>query len=175
MVFFEIRVNGERRFAGDDVKAITVVSDPVRRREVDRVTVHVGCGGSGGREVQYFGSDLQAGDEISIRLVSDEAAAHLAPPDGCSFCGSAIAQLASLVAGGQVAICGSCILAFDAVVTRSAALPVGASIREDAERHCGFCLKAPPEVAAVLVRNAAAICPECLRVCVDITSGTQEP
>jgi hypothetical protein len=75
MATFEISVNGERRFMGNDVTAITVVSDWVERRLADRVSVHVGVGGPGEREVQYLGSDLRPGDEIStMRLLSQGAA-----------------------------------------------------------------------------------------------------
>jgi hypothetical protein len=174
VVTFEISVNGERRFVGDDVKAITVVADWIARRQVDRVSVHVGVGGPGEREVQYLGSDLHPGDEISIRVVAEEQALVSDAPEACSFCGSDMHHVRSLVAGRQVAICESCLSAFEAVVTRSAALPLGASIRQEGDARCGFCLKSPPDVAGLLVRNAAAICPECLRACVDITRGRSE-
>jgi len=87
MAAFEISVNGERRFVGDDVKAITLVSDWV---------------------------------------------------------------------------------AFHSVIAHNAPLPIGASIQEQGDASCGFCQKAPPEVAGLFVRNAAALCPECLRACLDL-------
>jgi len=172
LVTFEIRVNGERRFLGDSVTAITLVADFLPRRRADRVTVHVGKGGEGEREVQYLGSDLQAGDEISIRVLADDEAASGEAPKGCSFCGKDLSDVTSLVSGGEVAICESCLEAFDAVVTRGASLPLGASIHQEAGDRCGFCLKGPPEVAGLLVRNAAALCPECLHACIDITRPT---
>jgi hypothetical protein len=41
------------------------------------------------------------------------------------------------------------------------------------DQRFGFCLR-DPDVAGLLVRNAAAICPECLRACVDMTRGEPE-
>jgi hypothetical protein len=40
------------------------------------------------------------------------------------------------------------------------------------DARCGFCQKGPPELAGLLVRNAAALCPECLRACVDVAKRT---
>jgi hypothetical protein len=54
--------------------------------------------------------------------------------------------------------------------SRGAALPVGASIHDQGDAQCGFCRKSPPDVPGLIVRNAAAICPECLRARVDISS-----
>jgi len=176
MVAFEISVNGQRRFADDDITAITLATDWVARRNSDRVSLHVGVGEAGERQVQYLGADLGPGDEISIRVLSDDEHQATADeaPESCSFCGSSIYDLRSLVAGPQVAICDSCLTSFNAVVARRSALPVGASIHEQGDARCGFCQKGPPEVAGLLVRNAAAVCPECLRACVDMTSGTKE-
>jgi len=177
MAAFEISVNGERRFVGDDVTAITLAADWVARRRADRVSLHVGLGDAGNRLVQYLGADLGPGDEISIRVLSDaecEAADDTAPRD-CSFCGSDVHQIRSLVAGPQVAICDSCLASFDAVLTRGSALPVGASIQDEGSTaRCGFCQKGPPEVPGLIVRNAAALCPECLRACVDLAKSTNE-
>lgn len=176
MVAFEITVNGQRRFVGNDVTAITLAADWVARRKADRVSLHVGVGEPGERQVQYLGADLGPGDEISIRVLTDEEndAAAGGAPESCSFCGSSVHEIRSLVAGPQVAICDSCLASFEAVIARGAALPVGASIQEQGDARCGFCQKAPPEVAGLLVRNAAAVCPECLRACVDMTRRTRD-
>ncbi len=131
--------------------------------------MHVGVGGAGEREVQYLGSDLGPGDEISIRVLTDEAKADTDDaPRGCSFCASEIHHVQSLVSGPQTAICETCLAAIDAVMRRGAPLPLGAFIRQDEDRRCGFCLKGPPEVAGLIVRNDAAVCPECLRGLVDV-------
>jgi hypothetical protein len=170
MAAFEISVNGERRFVGDDVKAITLVSDWVANRQGERISVHVGVGEPGDVEVQYLGADLRPGDEISIRVLAedDEYLDANKGPESCSFCGSDNYQIESLVAGSQVAICDVCISAFHSVIAHNAPLPIGASIQEQGDASCGFCQKAPPEVAGLFVRNAAALCPECLRACLDL-------
>ena len=72
------------------------------------------------------------------------------------------------MAGPQVAICDTCVTSFHAVVTQGAPLPDGASIEENKDLRCGFCQKAPPEVPGLLVRNAVAVCPECLHACADM-------
>jgi hypothetical protein len=178
MAAFEISVNGERRFVGEDVKAITLVADWVARRVRERVSVHVGVGEPGDAEVQYLGADLRPGDEISIRVLAedDDRLNMSATLESCSFCGGDKFLIGSLVAGTQAAICDSCLSAFHAVITQSAALPIGASIQEQGDARCGFCQKGPPEVAGLLVRNAAALCPECLHACLDLyTAPEDEP
>jgi hypothetical protein len=149
MVAFEISVNGQRRFVGEDVTAITLAADRVARRKADRVSLHVGVGEPGERQVQYLGADLEPGDEIAIRVLSDEEreAAAGGAPESCSFCGSDVHAIRSLVAGPQAAICDSCLTSFHAVVARGAALPVGASIQDQGDARCGFCQKGPPEMA----------------------------
>jgi ClpX C4-type zinc finger len=176
MVAFEISVNGQRRFVGDDVTAITLAADWVARRKADRVSLHVGVGEPGERQVQYLGADLGPGDEIAIRVLTEEEgeAAESGAPESCSFCGSSMHDIRSLVSGPQVAICDTCLSSFDAFVAHGVPLPVGASIREQGDVRCGFCQKGPPQIAGLLFRNAAAICPECLRACVDMTRGTKE-
>jgi ClpX C4-type zinc finger len=169
VVWFEIRVNGEHRFRGDNVTAVTLVSERVGRRACDRVLLHVGEGEAPEREIHHLGADLAAGDEISIRLLDDaEGQAQASAPEACSFCARDIHHLHSLVAGQQVAICDGCISSFESVVKEGAPLPLGALVQEDGEARCGFCEKARPTVAGLLVRNEAAICPECLRVCAEI-------
>jgi ClpX C4-type zinc finger len=141
------------------------------RREADRVSLHVGVGDPGERQVQYLGAYLGPGDEIAIRVLSDEEsrAASYEAPERCSFCGSDTHSVRSLVAGPEVAICDSCLTAFHAVLVSCAPLPIGAFIHEQGDAHCGFCQKAPPDVPGLFVRNAAGVCPECLRACVEIT------
>jgi hypothetical protein len=169
VIWFEVRVNGEERFRGDNVTAVTLVSDRVARRGYNRVSLHVGEGEQGEREVHHLGADLAAGDEITIRLLDDDQArAAMSAPEACSFCARDIHHFQSLVAGSSVAICDTCISSFHAVVKEGAPLPVGASIQEAGDAGCGFCGKTRPTVAGLLVRNGAAICPECLRVCADL-------
>ena len=115
-----------------------------------------------------------AGDEITIRVIEDaELHENAYPaPESCSFCGSSHHDVRGLLAAHHQAICDSCLSSFSAVVLRSLPLPIGASIRKAAGGpNCLFCDKTPPDVPAVLVRNDAAICPGCLRSCVDLREG----
>jgi ClpX C4-type zinc finger len=171
MAVFEIKVNSEYRFRGDDVTAITLVSDVVGRHAVQRIAMHVGTGGPGNRETHYLAANLVAGDEITIRVLKEAELqqGEYPAPEGCSFCGNSLHNVQSLVAARHQAICDSCLASFSAVVLTGAALPVGASICESSGGpSCAFCDKAPPDVPALLVRNDAAICPGCLRSCVDV-------
>ena len=178
MAAFEISVNGERRFIGKDVKSITLVSDWVAHRQGERVSVHVGVGEPGVAEVQYLGADLRPGDEISIRVLTEpeKLAAAGEAFESCSFCRSDNYQIGSLVAGSQVAICDICVSAFHSAIAYNTALPSGTSIQEQGDALCGFCQKTPPEIAGLFVRNAAAVCPECLRACLDLltTPGDEQ-
>jgi len=170
MASFEISVNGERRFVGDYVQAITLVAEWVAHRRGDRVSVHVGVGDPGENEIQYLGADLRPGDEISIRVLAED---HLVidnglGPEACSFCGIGRFQIGSLVAGSQVAICDECLMSFHAAITQNAPLPFGASIEDHSDARCGFCLKGSPEILGLIVQNGAALCAECLRACLDL-------
>jgi hypothetical protein len=175
MATFEIRVNGERRFAGSEVTAITLSIDPLSPPKRERISVIVGVGDPLEPEVQYLGSDLLPGDEIAIQVLpdSDRPVDDGEASDCCSFCGGGVYLVRSLVAGPRVAICDSCLASFEAALRGSAPLPVGASIQDRGEALCGFCLRTPPEVAGLLVRNMAAVCPECLRACADIARPQQ--
>jgi hypothetical protein len=169
MASFEISVNGELRFADEDIRAITVVSDPLSSRNLERIYVHFGVGEAGENQVQHLGGDLQPGDELSIRVLAGEG--RVQPGfslEICNFCGNSKRDIRSCVAGPQVAICEGCVQVFHSVITEGGPLPVGSAIVDHGERRCSFCLKSPPEIAGLLARNNAAICPECLRVCADL-------
>jgi hypothetical protein len=175
MAVLEVKVNGERRFRGEDVTAVTLACDRVGRRDVERIAMHVGTGGPGERDTHFLATNLVPGDEITIRVLEDAELAEHAypPPDACSFCGSSFHDVQSLVAAQQKAICDACLSCFGAVVLKGAPLPVGAAIRETAGGPtCAFCEKGPPDVPAVFVRNDSAICPGCLRACADLRQPT---
>jgi hypothetical protein len=127
-------VNGEQRSRGDNVTAVTLVSERVGRRPYDRVSLHVREGESPEREVHHFSSDLAAGDEIAIRLLDDaDGQAQASAPEACSFCARDLHHLHSLVAGSKVAICDGCISAFEAVIRQGASLPLGTFVQDDGE------------------------------------------
>ena len=169
MAAFEITVNGQQRFHGDDVTAVTLACEHVGRRNAERVIVHVGTGGPGERETHHLATDLVPGDEIVIRVLEDVELPLDTGPASCTFCGSSAHDVHSLVAVQSRAICDACIASFSAFVLGKAPLPLGVAIREGAGGpDCAFCQKSPPDVPAVLVRNESAICPGCLRSCADL-------
>jgi hypothetical protein len=105
--------------------------------------------------------------EIVISVV-DLSEAEEAPPPACSFCGRAVHDVSTLVRGPAAAICDNCIRSFSTAVRTATELPASASIRDDSEWSCGFCSNQPANTGGVVVRNGAAVCPACLRVCSDI-------
>jgi len=173
MAVFEISVNGQLRFAGEEVSAITLATDHGGSGAAERVCLHVGIGEAGDYEVQYLGRDLRPGDEISIKVfASDKDLTDPSPaPDLCSFCGNEKYEIAGLVAGTKVAICNGCIQAFHGAITEGAALPLGAWIRDRSDIRCSFCHRSPPEIPGLVGRNGSAICPECLHASMDLISG----
>ena len=179
MVVFEVAVNGERRFIGEDVTAITLVSEFLARRKADRVSMHIGTG-QGEHEVHHLDASLVVGDEVTIRLLEDDELDELgdetlAAPSECSFCGADSHGVASLVAANSVAICSTCLTQFSNVVRLGGPLPMGSVVWErPGEFRCGFCDKGPPAVSGLLVRNNAGICAECLRSCVELHEGVGE-
>jgi hypothetical protein len=174
MAVFEISVNGQHRFVGEQISAITLSSNCLADGETEKVYLHIGIGEAGDYEVQYLGGDLRPGDEISIKLLAsaEDLTDPYPSPESCSFCGTGRCGVQSLLAGRHVAICDRCRLAFHAAIVKRATLPLGASIQDRPDRQCNFCEKSPPEVPALLVRNNAAICPECLHVCMDLTEDS---
>jgi hypothetical protein len=171
MIAFEIRINGELCGIGQDVTAVTLVADWVQRRRAERVSLHVGHpeghGPSNERTVHWLDAHLGVGDEVVIRIV-DVAESASPGLETCSFCAGDLSGAASLIHGRQVAICSSCIALFDASLAAGMPLPLGAQFQDDPKQGCGFCGKAPGEVPGVVVRNGAALCPECLRSCAEI-------
>jgi len=165
MVAFRVSINGKPYCETEDITAITLVAELMNRRNRDRVTLHASSADD--RTLQWLNAQLGVGDEIQVRII-DASEIVDSSPTGCNFCGRSIHELENLVQGTDVAICNHCVTAFAATVKNGTHLPLGASIRDDSERSCGFCRKQPGDVPGVVVRNGAAICPECLRACSDI-------
>ena len=173
MIAFEILVNGERCCIGQDVTAVTLVVDWVQRRRAERVSLHVGhpegSAPSDERTVHWLDGHLGVGDEVVIRIVDTEESEPASPKfTTCSFCAAELSGVASLVSGRQVAICSRCIALFDAALASGSPLPLGAQFQDDPQRGCDFCGKVPGDIPGVVVRNGAALCPECLRSCAEI-------
>ncbi len=157
MAAFRITING-KPCCGSEVTALTLVAEDVRRRDEQRISLHARGDAEG--PLQCLTADLHVGDEIVIRITEEEEAD--AGPRGCHH------GLRNLVQGLQAAICDDCVAAFAAAVRNGEELPPGASIHDEPDRVCGFCGKQPGEVPGVVVRGAAAVCPECLRACSDL-------
>ena len=168
MVALQITINGQPYCEVDEISAVTIVAELMNRRNADRVSIHATSGHE--QKLHWLGAHLGVGDEIQIRIV-DATDIPDSRPEGCNFCGRSIDEFQNLVQGADVAICDGCVAGFALSLTKSAALPVGASIRDGSGQSCGFCRKQSGDIAGVIVRNGAAICPECLRACSDIISS----
>ena len=70
--------------------------------------------------------------------------------------------------GQSKGICDLCIAGFSEAVKHGTELPLGASIRDEPQWVCDFCASLPGTIPGVVVRNGAAVCPECLRAAADI-------
>jgi hypothetical protein len=164
MVAFQISINGEPYCESDDITTLTMVAEEQPRGAGYRISLH-----AAGPEapVQWLTSNMKVGDEIVIRVV-DTVGLENSGPAGCSFCGREVNDLSTLVQGDSAAICDGCIRAFSAAVKNGTALPLGASFRDEPEWVCGFCGRQPSLLPAVVVRNSAAVCAECLRTCSDL-------
>jgi hypothetical protein len=169
VVIFQISINGKPYCVAEEIGAVTIVAEPVPRRDGGRVSIHARSAHD--ESLHWLGAHLAAGDEIRIQIIeTDETAADV--PKGCSFCGRDVHDVLSMVNGPLVSICDGCVAAFAAAVTHRGQLPIGASIRDEAEWRCGFCNKRPGEIPGLVVRNRSAICPECLRACSDMIADT---
>ena len=163
MVGFKITVNGKSYCESDDISALTMVAEEIRRGTAYRVSLHAAAGDA---PLQWLAADLKIGDEIVIRVVDMSEVEET--PLACSFCNRAVHEVSTLVQGPDKAICDRCIRSFSTAVKNASELPAGASIRDEPEWNCGFCSNRPSTTGGVVVRNGAAVCPECLRVGSDI-------
>jgi hypothetical protein len=166
MVAFQITVNGKPYCESEDLTVVTMVVDEVRRRNARRISLHARAGEAA---VQWLAADLTVGDEIVIRVVDSADLQEAAVPT-CSFCGREAHEASSVVQGPSAAICDVCVGSLSAALREGSPLPLGVAIRDEPDWICGLCGKAPGVVPGVMVRNGAAVCPECLRACVDILS-----
>ena len=163
MVAFHVSINGKTYCESEAITALTMATEEMRRGGC-RISLHAAAGESA---LQWLTADLSIGDEIVIRIVDADDVEDAEPP-GCSFCGRDLLDVSSIVLGGTARLCDRCTDAFATALENARELPLGASIRDEPEWMCGFCANKPGNVPGVIVRNGAAVCPECLRVCSEI-------
>jgi hypothetical protein len=168
MTGFRIIVNGKTFCESEDLTALTMVVEDLRNRDEPRVSLHARAGEG---PVQWLAANLRVGDTVTIEVVDLVAEAESESEMSCRFCGCGFHEVASLIKGPTVAICDRCTVAFSEAVRMCGQLPTGAAFRPEPEWSCGFCGKLAADVAGVIVRNQAAICPECLRTCHDLLEG----
>lgn len=169
-VRFQITINGEPYFDPDDITALTLVVEEIWRRDEERISLHA----SGGEDsMQWLVADLKVGDEIVVKII-DSLREIDQIPDTCSFCGRESHEVSGFIAGGNVVICEECVTGFSQAITAQKRLPIGAAIHDEPSWACGFCGKSPDVIPGLIVRNGAAICPECLHACSDISSQGPE-
>jgi hypothetical protein len=168
-IAFQIAVNGKPYCESEDITAFTMVVEQVRRGD-SRISLHASAGES---PLQWLSANFSIGDEVTVRII-DAADLVDQEPRVCNFCGRNAHDVRSMVQGGSVTICDGCINGLGGALKSGTPLPLGALIREETEWTCGFCRKAPGEIPGVIVRNGAAICPECLRACADILTDSPD-
>ena len=171
MATFQIKINGETYCEADDIKSLTLVTEEMRRRGADRISLHASAGDG---SMQWLVANLKVGDEINIQILND-CHQDKSIPYSCSFCAKEAHEVSNLMQGTRAMICDQCVTAFSEALGSQKALPIGASIHDETSLVCGFCNNKPRIIPGVIVRNGAAICPECLRACTDILSeGTEK-
>lgn len=167
MVTFQISINGKPYCESEDITVLTMVVEELRSKMEPRVVLHAGSTDEG--SLQWLKPNLKIGDEIVVRVVETAEQEDLEPPR-CSFCGRESHEVSSLIAGQSAYICDGCINSFTSTLKGGTELPLGASIRDEHEWICGLCGKQPGTIPGVIVRNGAAVCPECLHACSDLLS-----
>jgi len=165
LITFQISINGKTYHESEEITVLTMIVEEVRRRMEPRISLHAGSAGEGA--LQWLKPNLGVGDEIVIRIV-ETAEQEDSESLMCSFCGREAHEVSNLIAGQSAFICDGCIQGFGSALRDGTALPLGASIRDEYEWACGICDKHPGAIPGVIVRNGAAICPECLHACSDI-------
>jgi hypothetical protein len=164
MIAFQITINGQKYCESEDISVFTMVAEEIQRREAFRISLHAGGPDS---PLQWLTANLRIGDEIAIRVVDTSEFEPSAPPT-CSFCAREVHEVSTLVQGTDAAICDGCVRSLSNAIRNGIELPVGASIRDEPGWTCGLCQNQPGNIAGVVVRNGAAVCPECLRSCAEI-------
>lgn len=170
MTYFEITVNGERRFLDDDVRAITLVTERLARRNVDRVSLHVGTGPLEDAELSYFGADLKPGDEISIKILVDVELDFPSGREQCSFCDEE-GLMISLAGFSEAAICKACVHVFSAALLTGSSLPWRAKLRNSGDDLCAFCRASAGDAGGLIVQDRIGLCAECLKACAELMSA----
>jgi hypothetical protein len=166
MVAFRIKINGKPFGDSEEITALTVISEKVPRCEKHNISLHASAGDG---SVQWLASNLSVGDEILVQIEEfDEQSDSV--PNACNFCGRDMHDVSNFITGLLAAICNRCVAEFSESLINGKKLPLGAAIRDESSWTCAFCEKHPDNIPGVIVRNGTAICPECLRVCSDISS-----
>jgi glucokinase len=161
---FRITINGEPFCEAEDLTTATMAVDEVRGQDEQRITLYANANEG---HLQWMTASLGIGDQIVIEVV-DALTERESEPQHCDFCGRDAHDVSILVQGQTGSICDQCISGFSTAVHKGSALPVGASFSNDSDSPCRFCGKAPPAITAVVMRNGAAVCAECLRAGADM-------
>jgi hypothetical protein len=172
MSAFRISINGKPWFDSDDLTTLTMAVEELRRNPRPRVSVHAAAGEG---PMQWLDADLKAGDTIVIEVlehVEEEQGEEETSPLMCAFCGRASHDVEYLLESRSTRLCSACVSDFGAALGHNGALPLGASFRDEPDWACGFCGKRPKDVPGVIVRNGAAICPQCVHACADMLSSS---
>jgi hypothetical protein len=138
--------------------------DEVRGQHAQRITLYANANEG---HLQWMTASLGVGDQIAIEVV-DASADVESESLRCDFYGRDVQDVSVLVQGPTGSICDQCIRGFGTAVHKGSGLPAGASFIGDSDSPCRFCGKAPPAITALVKRNGATICAECLRTGADI-------
>jgi len=139
--------------------------------------VHQIIGEEGAVEVEATSTDVTPHPASPKEAVTDSIRASMRrrPAFRCSFCNASQAQVAKLIAGPKVYICGSCVAAALGVASTGEATPGPRHVLlqpAGREPHkCSFCGVRPPRATTMVKGPRARICNECLAVCEAVLTG----
>lgn len=88
----------------------------------------------------------------------------------CSFCGASESQVGTLVAGGRVHICETCV-AFARQAVGDAGRLAGKESRVGDPLPCSFCDRLPHQAQRLVTGPGVRICDHCIRHCDEVLAG----
>ena len=86
----------------------------------------------------------------------------------CTFCGLGKDEVATLVAGPGVYICGDCVALAEQVIGEARQLDGGTAEHLAVGLACSFCGKPDTDVQRLIVGPDVRICDQCVGLCVEV-------
>ena len=89
----------------------------------------------------------------------------------CTWCGRPPSEVAKLIAGPHVYICGACVTSAETAVNGGTTGPFPQRTTGRVSGRCAFCGKHGSDARSLVAAPAGRVCTDCLRVCRGILDG----